>query len=581
MKKGVPVSPGVTVARAFCMLEVLVKREPYLLEPDSIAAEIGRLDQACTQAMQELDKIVERVSTQVGEDEAAIFRAHRLLLRDPSLINKVKNIIRLHHRDAASALRETLDEYGAMLSKIPDAYLRDRMADIRDVVSRIATHLSVVEADYPFDASEPIILVAAEILPSQATAFDRYKVAGIVTEAGSTTGHAAIIARALGIPAVTGVRGILREVHTGDLLVIDGREGHIIVNPGPEVEAAYRKLQREYFDLRDRLIENQLEEPVTLDGVGVELLANINGPGDAVVAGYVGASGIGLYRTEYLFLTHPTVPDEEEQLAVYAKVVLASPNNRVVIRMLDLGGDKQVPYLGQQCEANPFMGWRSIRLSSAHPGFFQTQLRAILRAGLHGEISLLFPMISTLEEIRRLRRMVERVAVSLTREGVPFSPDIPIGVMIEVPSAALCIDTILEEVDFVSIGSNDLIQYVMAADRDNPKVAHLCEPFNPAVWRLLKHVIEACNSREIPVTLCGEMAGRPRCLLPLLGLGLRSFSMSPALVPPLKELIRRTTLPDAEEVVAKILGMKTIGEIRGYLSRKVRRIWPNVSWLDA
>ena len=581
MKKGVPVSPGVTVARAFCMLEVLVKREPYLLEPESIAAEISRLDQACTQAMQELDKIVERVSTQVGEDEAAIFRAHRLLLRDPSLINKVKNIIRSHQRDAASALRETLEEYGAMLSKIPDAYLRDRMADIRDVVSRIATHLSVADSDYPFDPTEPIILVAAEILPSQATAFDRYKVAGIVTEAGSTTGHAAIIARALGIPAVTGVRGILREVHTGDLLVIDGREGHIILNPGPEVEAAYRKLQREYFDLRDRLIENQLEEPITLDGVSIELLANINGPGDAVVAGYVGASGIGLYRTEYLFLTHPTVPDEEEQLAVYAKVVLASPNNRVVIRMLDLGGDKQVPYLGQQREANPFMGWRSIRLSSAHPGFFQTQLRAILRAGLNGEISLLFPMISTLEEIRRLRRMVERVAVSLTREGVPFSADIPIGVMIEVPSAALCIDTILEEVDFVSIGSNDLIQYVMAADRDNPKVAHLCEPFNPAVWRLLKHVIEACNAREIPVTLCGEMAGRPRCLLPLLGLGLRSFSMSPALVPPIKELIRRTTMPDAEEVVAKILAMKTIGEIRGYLSRKVRRIWPNVNWLDA
>jgi phosphoenolpyruvate-protein phosphotransferase len=580
MKKGVPVSPGVTVARAFCMLEVLVQREPYLLEPDSIAAEISRLDQACTQAMAELDKIVERVSTQVGEDEAAIFRAHRLLLRDPALINKVKNIIRTRKRDAASALRETLDEYGGMLAKIPDAYLRERMADIRDVVHRIATHLSVSDAEYPFDPSEPIVLVAAEILPSQATAFDRYKVAGIVTEAGSTTGHAAIIARALGIPAVTGVRGVLREVHTGDMLVLDGREGHVIVNPGPEVEAAYRKLQREYFDLRDRLIENQSEEPITLDGVRVELLANINGPGDAVVAGYVGASGIGLYRTEYLFLTHPTVPDEQEQLEVYNRVVLASPNNRVVIRMLDLGGDKQVPYLGQHREANPFMGWRSIRLTSAHPGFFQTQLRAILRAGVHGQISLLFPMISTLEEIRRLRRMVERTAVSLEREGLPFSAKIPIGVMVEVPAAALCIDAILDEVDYVSIGSNDLIQYVMAADRDNPKVAHLCEPFNPAVWRLLKQVIDACTARQVPVTLCGEMAGRPRCLLPLLGMGLRKFSMSPALVPPLKELIRRTAMPDAQEVVSKILAMKTVGEIRGYLSRKVRRIWPNVTWLD-
>ena len=580
MKKGVPVSPGVSVARAFCMLEVLAKREPYQIEPDSIANEIARFDQASTQAMQELDKIVERVSTQVGEDEAAIFRAHRLLLRDPSLINKVKNIIRANHCDAASALRQTIDEYGAMLSKIPDEYLRDRMADIRDVISRIATHLSVVEADFPFDSTEPIILVAAEILPSQATAFDRYKVAGIVTEAGSTTGHAAIIARALGIPAVSGVRGILREAHTGELIVVDGREGHVILNPGPEVEAAYRKLQREYVDLRNRLIENQDEEPITLDEVSVELLANINGPGDAVVAGYVGASGIGLYRTEYLFLTHATVPDEEEQVGVYSKVILASPNNRVVIRMLDLGGDKQVPYLGHQREANPFMGWRSIRLSSAHPEFFQTQLRAILRAGVHGKISLLFPMISTVEEIRRLRRMVERAAASLELEKAPFNSKIPIGVMIEVPAAAICIDTILEEVDFVSIGSNDLIQYVMAADRDNPKVAHLCEPFNPAVWRLLKQVIDACNERQVPVTLCGEMAGRPRCLLPLLGLGMRRFSMSPALVPGLKELVRRTTMPDAREVAEKVLAMKTVGEIRGYLSRKVKKIWPNANWLD-
>jgi phosphoenolpyruvate-protein phosphotransferase len=454
------------------------------------------------------------------------------------------------------------------------------MADIRDVISRIARHLSVVEADFPFDATEPIILVAAVILPSQATAFDRYKVAGIVTEAGSTTGHAAIIARALGIPAVTGVRGIMREVHTGELIVVDGREGHVILNPGPEVEAAYRKLQREYVDLRNRLIENQDEEPITLDQVTIELLANINGPGDAVVAGYVGASGIGLYRTEYLFLTHPTVPDEAEQTDVYSKVVMASPNNRVVVRMLDLGGDKQVPYLGHQREANPFMGWRSIRLSSAHPGFFQTQLRAILRAGVHGQVSLLFPMISTVEEIRRLRRMVERAAASLELERVPHNPTIPIGVMIEVPAAALCIDTILDEADFVSIGSNDLIQYVMAADRDNPKVAHLCEPFNPAVWRLLKHVVDACNARDVPVTLCGEMAGRPRCLLPLLGLGMRRFSMSPALVPGLKELVRRTAMPDAREVAERVLAMKTIGEIRGYLSRKVKKIWPNANWLD-
>ena len=237
-------------------------------------------------------------------------------------------------------------------------------------------------------------------------------------------------------------------------------------------------------------------------------------------------------------------------------------------------------YLGDQREANPFMGWRSIRLSTAHPEFFMTQLRAILRAGVYGQVSLLFPMISTLEEVQRLKRMVIRARQALEREGVPFGENIPLGVMLEVPAAALCIDALLEEVDFVSIGSNDLIQYLMAADRDNPKVAHLCEPFSPALMRLLNQVIQACNQRGTPVTLCGEMAGRPRCVLPLLGMGLRRMSMSPAFVPSIKEMVRLTTLPRARDVADRILQMKTVGEIRGYLTRKVRQIWPNVSILD-
>jgi phosphoenolpyruvate-protein kinase (PTS system EI component) len=252
----------------------------------------------------------------------------------------------------------------------------------------------------------------------------------------------------------------------------------------------------------------------------------------------------------------------------------------VTIRTLDLGGDKQVPYLGNQHETNPFMGWRSIRLSTEHPEFFQTQLRAILRAGVYGRVSLLFPMISTLEEVHRLKRLVARTRTALQRQGIAHGENIPLGVMLEVPAAALCIDALLEEVDFVSIGSNDLIQYVMAADRDNPKVAHLCEPFSPAILRLLQQIIKACNARGTPVTLCGEMAGRPRCFLPLFGMGLRSLSMSPAFIPPLKELIRRTTLPIAQEIAERVLQMKTFGEIRGYLTRKARKLWPNVRWLD-
>jgi phosphoenolpyruvate-protein phosphotransferase len=580
MKKGLPVSPGVAVARAYCMDEALGRQEVQKIEAGALGGELKRVDSACAAAVQELDQTIARVCAQLGEDQAAIFRAHRLLLRDPALIGKIKSTIVNRHVDAPSALHEALEEYTALFSKIPDEYLKERMADLRDVIGRIATHLNSEPTPPGLDPGEPVIVIAPEILPSQAMTLNRMMVAGIITETGGTSSHAAILARSLGIPAVSGMRGILREAHTGDLVALDGREGHVYLRPGPEVEVAYRKLQREYVDLRDSLIVNRDQEPVTLDGIDVELLANVNNPSDAAMAAQVGASGVGLYRTEYLFLTHPDVPDEEEQLAAYREIIEASPNHAVTIRTLDLGGDKQVPYLGDPREANPFMGWRSIRLSSAHPEFFQTQLRAILRSGTHCRVSLLFPMISTLEEVQRLKRMVARARETLTKRGVDFARDVPLGAMLEVPAAALCIDSILKEVDFVSIGSNDLIQYVMAADRDNPKVAHLCEPFSPALMRLLNHIIKACHEHGKPVTLCGEMAGRPRCFLPLFGMGLRSLSMSPAFVPPLKELIRRTTLPVAQETAERVLRMKTFGEIRGFLTRKAQKLWPDVGMLD-
>jgi phosphoenolpyruvate-protein phosphotransferase len=580
MKKGLPVSAGVAVARAYCLSDGLTEEEPHYLDEADLSGEVRRFTAACAAAAQELDGLIARVESEVGESEAGIFRAHRALLRDPALVARVKNAILTRHVDARTALQEALDQYAQLFAQIEDAYLRERMTDIRDVVTRILTHLSVQETPMPAQGADPLILVAAEILPSQAASFDRMRLAGIVTEKGGSTGHAAILARSLGVPAVSGLRGILKEVHTGDLLALDGREGYVYVNPGAEVEAAYRKLQREYVDLRDRLIENREQEPITPDGIHVDLFANVNGPADSAMAAKVGAGGIGLYRTEYLFLTHASVPTEEEQVAVYRQVIESAPNQNVTIRTLDLGGDKQVPYLGNPREANPFMGWRSIRLSVAHPEFFQTQVRAILRAGLHGCARLLFPMISTLEEVRQLKRMVHRTRLSLERAGIPFAEDIPLGIMLEVPSAALCIDHLLDEVDFVSIGSNDLTQYLMAADRDNPKVAHLCEPFGPAIFKTLDHIIRACNKHGKPVTLCGEMAGRPRCLLPLLGMGLRSLSMSPGFVPAIKELVRHTPLSVAEETARRVLSMKTFAEIRGYLSRQVRQVSPNVAMLD-
>jgi phosphoenolpyruvate-protein phosphotransferase len=580
MKKGVPVSPGIAVARAYCVDEVLARREPQFLDESALAAEVARFEQTCAAVAAELDAVVSRVSHEVGEEASAIFRAHQLLLHDPVLTSRVKNAILNRHVDARTALHETLDEYTALFSQIQDEYLKERMADIRDIFGRIINQLSLQEGTPKLNPDEAVVIVASEILPSQATMFDRLQVAGIITESGGTSGHAAILARSLGIPAVSGLRGILHEVKTGDLIALDAREGHVYLNPGPEVEAAYRKLRREFVDLRDRLIENRDLVPVSLDGVGVELLCNVNGPPDAEAAERVGATGVGLYRTEYVFLTHPSVPTEDEQIAAYRQVIEAAPNRMVTIRTLDLGGDKNVPYLAHAREANPFMGWRSIRLSSAHPEFFKTQMRAILRAGVSGHISLLFPMISTLEEVQRLKKMLHKTKLELQRAGVAHAEDAPVGVMVEVPAAALCIDQLLEEVDFVSIGSNDLLQYVMAADRDNPKVAHLCEPFAPAIMRLLQQVISTCNQRGTTVTLCGEMAGRPRCFLALFGMGLRRLSMSPAFVPTIKEMVRSTDFAKAQEIVAKVLRLKTAGEVRGYLTRITTKICPNVAFLD-
>jgi phosphotransferase system enzyme I (PtsI) len=542
--------------------------------------EVRRFDNACTHAVQELDTTIARVIRQVGEEEAAIFRAHRLLLRDPALIGKVKSTILNQHVDAFTALQRTLAEYTALFARIQDEYLKERLADIRDIVHRVQAHLGHPASQPHLDLDHPVIVVATEILPSQVMAFAQLPVAGIITETGGATGHAAILARSLAIPAVSGLPGILSEVKTGDLVALDGREGCVHLDPGPELEAAYRTLQREYATLQEHLVENRDQEPVTTDGVHVELLANVNGPVDAGLAVRVGAGGVGLYRTEYLFLTHHGVPDEEEQLATYRAVVEAAPNHAVTIRTLDVGGDKRVAYLATQHEANPSLGYRSTRLVVDHPEFFQTQLRAILRAGIYGSVSLLFPMVTTLQEVRRLKQLVDQTRAALKRERVPFGENIPFGVMLEVPAAALCIDDFLDEVEFVSIGSNDLIQYVMAADRNNPKVAHLCEPFSPAVFRLLHRLIYACNRHRTPVTLCGEMAGRLRCFLPLFGMGLHCFSMSPAFVPRLKDLVRRISQPMTWAITDRVLRMKTTEEIREYLTTEVRQIWPEAVFLD-
>lgn len=579
MKQGVAISPGIAVARAYRIDEAMARRDPTLLDAAAVSAELTRFQNACDAAAAELDMVVERVGRQVGEEEADIFRSHRQLIHDPAILGKVKARIENEKVDASTALLRTFNEYTQLFTQIPDDYLRERLVDIRDVVNRIQHHLHESPVDR-IAPQEPIILVVSEVLPSHAVMFDRAKLVGIVTESGAATGHAAILARSLGIPAVSGLKGILTQVHTGDLICLDGREGVVHWKPTPEVESAYLKLEREYFDLRDRLIENRDQQAVTRDGEMVEIHANVNNAADAATAGYVGATGVGLFRTEYVFLTHPSVPTEDEQVSAYRAVIEAAPNKAVTVRTLDLGGDKMVAYFGTHREANPFMGWRSIRLSAAYPQFFLTQLRAILRAAVHGQVKIMFPMVSTVEEVRHIKQLLRAAEDDLAQRKVPFAGDLPVGAMIEVPAAALIVDDILDEVDFVSIGSNDLIQYLMAADRDNPKVAHLCEPFGPAIFRLLHRLIGTCVRRNVPVTLCGEMAGRPRCVLPLFAMGLRSFSMSPAFVPTVKQVIRSIDRKTVREILDLVLPMRTMPEVKGYLTQAVKRVCPDAAIFD-
>jgi phosphoenolpyruvate-protein phosphotransferase (PTS system enzyme I) len=558
MRKGIGVSPGVAVGTAYCIHEIFVNPNTRRLADTEILPELARYEKARDATAADLRALHAKVSSQVGADQGAIFLAHESILHDPAFTEKIRRGIVDQHQSAPAALHNVLNEYTSLFARTKDEYIKERLADVRDVVVRLSGHLSeMLQANTP-PVAGPLILVADELLPSQVVMLGQREVIGVVTQAGGETSHAAILARSRGIPAVSGIRGMLKHVKTGDTVVVDGREGHVIVNPDAETASAYRKLQREFFDLKDHLAENRQQKAITADKIEVELLANINNLSDAKSAAAMGGSGVGLFRTEYLFLTHPDVPDEEEQTAAYKKIIAASPNHRVTIRTLDLGGDKTIPYLGHAREANPFLGWRSIRLSFEHPEFFATQIRAVLRAaaGPKKRVRLMFPMITTLEEIRKVRSMVDRAKRDLAKQSRPCG-NVPIGLMLEVPAAAVMIESMIEIVDFVSIGSNDLVQYLMAADRDNPRVSHLCQPLSPAVLRVLASVIAACNRAGKPVTLCGEMAGRPRAVVLLFGMGLRSFSMSPGFIPTIKELMAHLTQAKAEKILQRALKLKT------------------------
>ncbi len=568
---------------AYCIHEIYVNPDTRRLEEAQVRAELARFDRAREATVADLRALQRKVSQQVGEREAAIFAVHETILHDPAFTAKIRAWIADDCITAPAAVHQLLNEYTSLFARTKDDYIKERLADVRDVVIRLSAHLSdVLQPDSP-DLPGPLIVFADELLPSQVVVLGDREICGIVTQSGGQTSHAAILARSRGLPAVSGVSGILRQVKNGDTVVVDGREGVVLVNPDPETESAYRKLQREFFHLKDQLAENRDQPAITADGDPIQLLANINSLSDVRAAVAMGASGVGLYRTEYLFLTHPDVPDEQEQFEAYRDILHATPDNRVTIRTLDLGGDKTVPYFGNRREANPFMGWRSIRLSFEHPEFFARQVRAILRAAAtcpHPQnVRILFPMITTLEEVRRVRAMVQRIKRKL-KGAETAAAQVPIGLMLEVPAAAISIDSLLDVVDFVSIGSNDLVQYLMAADRDNPKVSHLCQPLSPPVLRVLANVIGSCNFVSKPVTLCGEMAGAPRGFVLLYAMGLRSFSMSPAFIPTIKALTSHLTRERADYILNRVMQLKTTARVQRFMEAQMAEIAPSLKLLD-
>jgi len=585
MRKGIPVSPGVAVGTAYCIHEIFVNPDTKRLEDREITAELAAYEAARDRTAADLAALQAKVERQVGRSEAAIFAVHQSILRDADFTHKVRGWIVDDRQTAAAALHRLLAHYTSLFARTRDSYLKDRLNDVRDVVIRLSAHLTEVLRPDANALRGPLIVVADELLPSQAVALGETDVRGIVTQAGSQTSHAAIIARSRGIPAVSGISGILRQITTGDRVIVDGREGLVIINPDAETRSAYLKLEREFLHLRDELAVNHDAPALTADGVPLELFANINGVTDAKNSMAMGAGGIGLFRTEYMYLTHPTVPDEEEQLAVYRQILDASPGTSLTLRTLDIGGDKTIPYLGHHHqEANPFLGWRSIRLSFEHPDFFSIQIRAALRAAAYAKemgktLRLLFPMITTLEECHRVKRIVRRACERLKRSRKPFV-SVPLGMMLEVPAAAIALDTILPAVDFISVGSNDLVQYLMAADRDNPKVSHLCQPMAPAVLRLLQQVVKTCIEADKPITVCGEMAGQPRTFMLLLGMGLRSFSMSPAFVPSIKELARQLTTHAAAKMLAHAAHLKTTAQVKRYMAAQLEEVSPEFALLD-
>ncbi|MGG1615517.1 phosphoenolpyruvate--protein phosphotransferase [Paenibacillus sp. NRS-1781] len=556
---GIAASAGIAIARAF-----ILEHPNYAVERRAVGdaeAEIARLNAALVESQSELEAIKEKTLQELGEKKAEIFASHLLILNDPELIDPVKAKIRDEQLNADYALNEVASQFISMFENMKSAYLQERASDMRDVTKRILNHLLGVHFVSPAEIAEETIVLAEDLTPSDTAQLNREFVKGFATNIGGRTSHSAIMARSLEIPAVVGTKNILSQAKSGDLIIVDGLDGHVFVNPSEEIVAEYQAKQVAYDKQREEWRKLRGEATVSVDGVHVELAANIGTPND--VAGVLdnGGEGVGLYRTEFLYMGRDKLPSEEVQYTAYKTVLERMEGKPVVVRTLDIGGDKELPYLDLPKEMNPFLGFRAIRLCLDRQDIFRTQLRALLRASVHGNLRIMFPMIATLNEFRESKAVLLEEKEKLVAEGVAVSEEIQLGIMVEIPSTAVLADQFAKEVDFFSIGTNDLIQYTMAADRMNERVSYLYQPYNPSILRLVKMVIDAAHREGRWVGMCGEMAGDTTAIPLLLGLGLDEFSMSATSILPARSQISKLSRADMEKLAAKALDMQTAEQV--------------------
>ncbi|MGV3128252.1 phosphoenolpyruvate--protein phosphotransferase [Staphylococcus simulans] len=557
--KGIAASDGVAIAKAYLLVEPDLTFDNETVTDTE--AEVAKFNGALNTSKVELTKIRNNAEQQLGADKAAIFDAHLLVLEDPELIQPIEDKIKNENVNAAQALTDVSNQFITIFESMDNEYMAERAADIRDVSKRVLAHILGVDLPNPSIIDESVVIIGNDLTPSDTAQLNKQYVQGFVTNIGGRTSHSAIMSRSLEIPAVVGTKSITEEVEAGDIIIVDGMTGDVIINPSEDVVAEYQEKRDNFFKDKKELQKLRDAESVTEDGHHVELAANIGTPNDLPGVIENGAEGIGLYRTEFLYMGRDQMPTEDEQFEAYKAVLEAMEGKRVVVRTLDIGGDKELPYLDLPEEMNPFLGYRAIRLCLAQPEIFRPQFRALLRASVYGKLNIMFPMVATIQEFRDAKALLEEERQNLKNEGVEVSDDIELGIMVEIPSTAALADVFAKEVDFFSIGTNDLIQYTMAADRMSERVSYLYQPYNPAILRLVQRVIEASHAEGKWTGMCGEMAGDQTAIPLLLGLGLDEFSMSATSILKARRLIRGLSEGQMKELAAKAVNCATSDEV--------------------